>query len=68
MTNYYTTRNYKPDHSTFSGEIDIEDFNTYSPNKKRINNQIEANNLKHTIENNNEEKKYKNMTLEELRE
>ena len=66
--NYYTTRNYKPDHSTFSGEIDIEDFNTYSPNKKRINNQIEANNLKHTIENNNEEKKYKNMTLEELRE
>ena len=66
--NYYRTGNYKPDHSTFSGEIDIEDFNTYSPNKKRINNQIEANNLKHTIENNNEEKKYKNMTLEELRE
>ena len=66
--NYYTTGNYKPDHSTFGGEIDIEDFNTYSPNKKRISNQIDANNLKHTIENNNEEKKYKNMTLEELRE
>lgn len=66
--NYYTTGNYKTDHSTFGGEIDIEDFNTYSPNKKRISNQIDANNLKHTIENNNEEKKYKNMTLEELRE
>ena len=66
--NYYRTGNYKPDHSTFGGEIDVEDFNTYSPNKKRISNQIDANNLKHTIENNNEEKKYKNMTLEELRE
>lgn len=65
---YCTTRNYESDHSTFGGEIDIEDFNTYSPNKKRISNQIDANNLKHTIENNNEEKKYKNMTLEELRE
>ena len=66
--NYYTPSNYKPDYTTFGGEIDIEDFNTYSPNKKRISNQIDANNLKHTIENNNEEKKYKNMTLEELRE
>ena len=35
---YYRTRNYKPDHSTFGGEIEIEDFNTYFPNKKRINN------------------------------
>lgn len=66
--NYYRTKNYESDHSTFGGEIDIDDFNTYSPNKKRISNQIDANNLKHTIENNNEEKKYKNMTLEELRE
>lgn len=68
MKTYFTTGNYKTDHSTFGGEIDIEDFNTYSPNKKRINNQIDASNLKHTIENNNKEKKYKNMTLEELRE
>ena len=72
MTNYYTTRNYKPDHSTFSGEIDIEDFNTYSPNKKRISNQMDAINLSKTIKNEQikkeEEKKYKNMTLEELRE
>ena len=70
--NYYRAGNYKPDHSTFSGEIDIEDFNTYSPNKKRINNQMEAINLSETIKNEqikkDKEKKYKNMTLEELRE
>ena len=70
--NYYRTENYKPDYSTFSGEIDIEDFNTYSPNKKRISNQIDAINLPKTIKNEQikkeEEKKYKNMTLEELRE
>ena len=65
---YHKTGNYKPNYSTYSGEIDIEDFNTYSPNKKRINNQIEANNLQQTIKNKNKEKKYKNMTLEELRE
>ena len=70
--NYYRTGNYKPDHSTFSGEIDIEDFNTYSPNKKRISNQIDAINLPKTIKNEQikkeKEKKYKNMTLEELKE
>lgn len=69
---YCTTRNYESDHSTFGGEIDIEDFNTYSPNKKRINNQIDAINLHEIIKNEqikkDEEKKYKNMTLEELRE
>ena len=32
--NYYKTRNYKTGHSTFSGKIDIEDFNTSKPNKK----------------------------------
>lgn len=67
--NYYT-ETYKPDHSTFGGEITIEDFNTYLPNKKRISNQIEANNLQDNLNKNkrNEEKKYQNMTLEELRE
>lgn len=68
--NYYT-RNYV-DHSTFGGEINIEDFNTYLPNKKRISNQIDGIELQTTIkraqEKINEEKKYKNMTLEELRE
>ena len=65
---YCTTGNYESDHSTFGGEIEIEDFNTYFPNKKRISNQIEADNLQETIKNKNKEKKYKNMTLEELRE
>lgn len=65
---FYTTGNYKPDYSIYSGEINIEDFNTYSPNKKRISNQIEANNLQQTIKNKNKEIKYKNMTLEELKE
>lgn len=67
-TTYQKTGNYKPNHSTYSGEIDIEDFNTYSPNKKRISNQIEADNLQEAIKNKNKEKKYNNMTLEELRE
>ena len=68
--NYYVTGNYEVDHSTFGGEIEIEDFNTYSPNKKRINNQIDAINLPKIIKNKqnkkDEEKKYKNMTLEEI--
>lgn len=70
--NYYTTGNYKQDYSTFGGEIYIEDFNTYSPNKKRISNQIDAINISKAIKNEqikkDKEKKYKNMTLEELRE
>lgn len=70
-TNFYT-ESHKSNHSTYSGEITIEDFNTYSPNKKRISNQIEANNLQESItqkqNKRNEEKKYQNMTLEELRE
>ena len=69
--NYYTSSNYV-DHTTFAGIIDIEDFNTYSPNKKRISNQIDAINLPETIKKEQirkkEEKKFKNMTLEELRE
>ena len=56
---FYRTGNYKPDHTTFSGEIDIEDFNTYSPNKKRINNQIDAINLPKTIKNKQNKKPYK---------
>ena len=65
---YHKSGNYKPNYSTYSGEIEIEDFNTYFPNKKRISNQIDAINLQQTIKNKNKEKKYKNMTLEELRE
>jgi len=67
-TNTYANRK----HRTYGGEISLEDFNTTLPNKKRINNQINADNLHSSLENkivkNIEERKYKNMTLEELRE
>lgn len=70
--NYYTTSSNYADYSIYGGEITIEDFNTYSPNKRRINNQIDGMNLHETIKKEqnkkNEEKKYKNMTLEELKE
>ena len=68
----YRTKKYEENYSTFSGEIQIEDFNTYSPNKKRINNQMEAINFPETIKKKqikkDKEEKYKNMTLEELKE
>ena len=68
----YRTKKYEENYSTFSGEIEIEDFNTYSPNKKRISNQIEAINFPETIKKKqikkDKEEKYKNMTLEELKE
>ena len=68
----YRTKKYEENYSTFSGEIQIEDFNTYSPNKKRISNQIEAINFHETIKKKqikkDKEEKYKNMTLEELKE
>ena len=68
----YKTKKYEENYSTFSGEIQIEDFNTYSPNKKRISNQIEAINFPETIKKKqikkDKEEKYKNMTLEELKE
>ena len=68
----YRTKKYEENYSTFSGEIQIEDFNTYSPNKKRISNQIEAINFPETIKKKqvkkDKEEKYKNMTLEELKE
>ncbi len=65
MTEIYTTERFRTDHSTFGGEIDIEDFNTNSPNEKRISNWIK------TINESNQRKeveKYKRMTLEELKE
>ena len=57
---YYRTGNYESNHSTFGGEIGIEDFNTYFPNKKRISNQIEADNLQETIKN---KKRRKNIII-----
>ena len=69
MTDNITSRN---NYTSFGGEITVEDFNTYIPSKKRISNQIDANNLPKQITNKltkkNEEEKFRNMTLEELRE
>ncbi len=68
-TLFYKTGAYNKSHSSFGGEIDLDDFNTNSPNKKRINNQADAVNLQNTLEREKKMKeKYRNITLEELRE
>lgn len=56
---------YEADHTKFGGKVDLEDFNTNFPNKKRINNQIEAT---EESKQRKEQQKYKGMTLEKLRE
>lgn len=68
-TAFYTTKNYQTDHSAFGGEIESDDFNTASPNKKRISNLADAFSMKKALEREQKmREKYKNMTLEELRE
>lgn len=68
-TKSYNTRSYMINHSTFGGEIDLEDFNTNSPNKKRISKQADTFKLQKALEKEKKMKeKYKNMTLEDLRE
>lgn len=63
---------YTQNHNTFVGEIDIDDFSTASPNKKRIDKYAEADNLEKTLIEKEQQKKemknYQSMTLEELRE
>ena len=63
---------YAQNYNTFAGEIDIEDFSTETPNKKRINKYAEADNFEKTIFEKEQVKKkmntYKSMTLEELKE
>ncbi len=58
-------------HSVFGGNVEIEDFNTSYPNKRRIQNQMEAVHLQQTLEKRKQkiekEKKYKRMNLEELK-
>lgn len=70
-----TEKQVAPKHNNnnlFGGTIDLEDFNTNSPNKNRIGNQIKATNLeyqlKQKIKVKKEGERYKHMTLEELRE
>ncbi len=68
----YNTGRHNTDHSMYSGEIEWDDFNTNTPNKNRIANQAAANNMPSVLQENirkqKELEKYKNMTIEELRE
>lgn len=57
--------NYKTDYSAFGGIIELEDFNTNFPNKKRIGNQMAAINISQQRK---EKQKYIHMTLEEFKE
>lgn len=63
---------YRGSHSTYGGIIDLTDFSTNSPNKRRISNQINAETLPDLLESQKnkrrEYEKYKHMTLEELKE
>ena len=67
-----TKTNYTQNHNTFAGELDIDDFSTEMPNKRRINKSIEADSLEKTLvekeQKKREMKNYQSMTLEELRE
>lgn len=69
--NFRKNKTYNTNHCSFGGEIDIEDFNTYNPNKSRISRQQEANlfyeNMKKRQAEEKEKEKYGSMTLEELR-
>lgn len=61
------TDTFKSDHTQYGGEIEIEDFNTYSPNKKRIKNQVTANKLQDELNHKKELENYRHMTTEELK-
>lgn len=71
-TKNHKTQKHNIYQTTFGGIINIEDFDTNSPNKKRISNQIDATNLEHHLDQKSkrikEYEKYKHMTLEKLRE
>ncbi len=62
---FYKTKQYQTDYTTFGGTIDMEDFHTNAPNKKRIDHQMDA--MKQSMQG-KENEKYKHMTLEELKE
>lgn len=58
-------------HDTYAGEIDINDFSTWQPNKARINKYAEADDLKNILDMKEKQKKemnnYFSMTFDELR-
>lgn len=62
---FQKTKRYQTDYTIFGGMIDMEDFNTAAPNKKRIEHQSAA--LTSSMQG-KELEKYRHMTLEELKE
>lgn len=65
-TNIYMTSS-----TSYGGEIELEDFNTHTPNKRRIRNQADAINLPEALKKERQKReymaRYKNMPLEQLR-
>lgn len=67
--NYHTTTRNHTNYSSFGGEIDIEDFSTTEPNRKRINKYKVADDLQSTLKKRKEtEDLALHYTLEELKE
>ena len=58
----------KQKRNTYGGEITLKDFNTSRPYGKRIDNQATANAFIIMLDKLYQEKKYKNMPIEKLRE
>lgn len=71
MTEQFKTLVYSTDYTQYGGEMDINDFNTYEVNKKRIQKQVDAlkmsSDLQKMISKKIQLEEYKKMTLEELR-
>lgn len=67
MVGNFNTKTYKTDYTQYGGEIEIEDFNTYSPNKRRISNQVAAHRLQDELNHKKELENYRHMTTEELK-
>lgn len=63
-TGIYATNN-NTENKIFWGEIELEDFNTSIPNKRRIKNQAKSDKL---CKESKEKKNYMSLTLEELKE
>lgn len=72
MTTNHATRTYNMKHTTFGGEVSQEDFNTSFPDKNRLNRQINDERFEQSLSENSrrrkETEKYREMTLEELKE
>ena len=70
--NLYNKKYYNTNYPGLEGEIEIKDFNTYTTNKNCTSNQADAQNFHKKLDKIKKEKylenKYKNMSIEELRQ